>query len=837
MPLAIQCPPTMMTALSASPILDSDLHRAYDLRTRTVTYMLSALEATNSDSTTNLTPNPVLVKHETDLYAARKGSRDDNSTNKVNASMLKFLNQVALLLVREHEIVAVLPKRSGSQAHLNVMVTIDSDSDPDEPSTQENAMQQTDKEKCIQGAVKYLVARNLPNESLGGKRSNASAITAEVLRALEPVTTLKDMYKYLMKYRHVSFSDHVSSIEFLLNRIIAPSPQLRNERRRLFERYITFRAAPKMYRRFKSAGFTSFLQALKSLTAPQIYMSVEFHMRTRGIAPLTIKDEAHEDLVPDILYCGDFESPESKCPYLWKQHENSDDDVADVVYTAESASEFHQLLIYILEKAAETLAEFIDTYKTGDSIAHNDDLLTEVEGRMGYVHLMVHESTIFNVHVEALNSDITGLMRKLPPLSTQPPLLPSLPQAEGTQTKPLDELNDKRNLNSITYPDAQQDEDNDGGLSDTEIEISAAKAVFRACQQSLWLAASFQQAIESVCHELALPKNPISLILFKPPVAKTPSTQMESWKDVVASLFPTRFSISPASSPEPYEACIDSGGRIVMTEASPIVTVEEISETLEAYGKDHGGKATLFLPNGEATTKFRGVYHAESILATMAYLGYSPTNCITSINHTEPPENIHVFRNTYGTIGVSKRCCPICTKLLSLLTPSQTDTTIPPEPLTVLCAHSNIYPTSLPPLLPPDVAEHLVSWLEELLKDELVNLVKKKRRLSAVSAKRTKSQHSEGESRGKENKGRIVPVRPVGKAKAAVKAVGGPKRFAKWNWARQNKEEVSALGHGQQPQDGGVGEALLGGGEQGSKQELGGEGSKRKLNANLDERV
>ncbi|KAF8429312.1 hypothetical protein BGX38DRAFT_1233440 [Terfezia claveryi] len=800
----------MVTALSASPLLDSELHRAYDLRTRTVTYMLSALEVTTSNCTTNLEPNPVLVKQETDLYPALKGSHDTNSCKKANADILKFLNQVALLLVREHEIVAVLPKRSGSQAHLNVMVTIDSDSDPDERSTQENAIQQADKQSSISGGINYLVARNPRNDSPIGKRSNASAITAEVLGALELVTTLKDMYKYLIKYRAISFSDHVSSIEFLLNRIISSSPQLASEGRRLFTRYITFRAAPKMNRRFKSPGFTSFLQALKSLTASQIHMSVEFHMRTRGIAPMTIKNEAHEDLFSDILYCGDFESPESRCPYLWKQHESSDDDVADAIYTADSASEFHHLLIYVLEKAAGTLTEFISTYKIGNPLGDNDDLLTEVEGRMGYVHLMVHDSAIFKVHVEALDSDITALMRKLPPLSTQPPLLPSHLPVDGTPSSLEANLNNRsNNVNEMTNPAAEEDEDNDGGLSDTAIEISAAKAVSHACQQSLWLAASFQQAIESVCHERSLPKNPLSLTLFNPPVGKTASTHMESWKDVIASLFPNGDDISLATCPEPSEDSMNSEVGIVVTQDAAKVTVEEVIEALEDYGKGHGGKATFFLPNGEATIKFRGVYHAESILATMAYLSSSPNNSITNINLTEPPENIHAFRNTYGTIGVSKRCCPVCTKLLSLLTLPQTHTLRYVEPLTVLCAHSNIYPTSLPPLVPPDVAERLVWWLEKLLQDELVNLVKRKRRLTGLSIKSTKSQDSKGESPGKQNKGWTVPVKPIGKAKAAVKSTGGRKRFAKWNWARGDKEGVSEFEHMQGPKDNGVGAAMV----------------------------
>ncbi|RPB23424.1 hypothetical protein L211DRAFT_868565 [Terfezia boudieri ATCC MYA-4762] len=734
--------------MSASPLSDSNSQRAYDLRTRTITYMLSAFEATNSDSATTLKPNPVLVKQEADLYPSPTGSQDADSTSQVNPDGLRFLNQVASLLVREHEVVAVLPKRSGPQAHVNVMVTTDCDPDPDEP--------------------------NPRNDSPPGKTSNVGAISAELLSALEKVTTLKGMYEYLIKYRHVSFSDHVSSIECLLNRIIAPKLQLKSDRKLLLERYITFRAAPKMHRRFKSLGFTSFLQALKGLTTARIKISVAFYMQKWNITSttLTTKNEAHEELIPAILYFADFESPESKCPYLWEQYEKNGTG-ADVVYTAESASEFHKVLIYSLEKAAEAVAEFTNTNRAGNLLAHDDDLLTVVEEWM-------------RVHIGALDGDITELMRNPLCLANQSPPPPKRAQAGGPPTKPLDDLNDKgSNLDANTHPSAQEDEDNDGGLSDTAIEISAAQAVSRAGQQSLWLAVSFQHAIGSVCQEQALPKNLLSLILFNPPVTKTPSTQMESWKDVVTSLFPTA-DISSATS---QEDDVDIEARIMMTEDAPNITAKEVIETLEAYGKDRGGKSTLFLPDHETTIKFRGVYHAESIIATMAYLSSS----ITSTNHQEIPD-IHAFKNTYRTIGVSKRCCPICTKLLSLLTHTHRNALISLEPLTVLCSHPNIYPTSLPPLVPSDVAERLVKWLEELLKDELVKLVKKKRRSSGVSVESATSQDSKGESPKKQKGGAVTTIVKAG---GQVMTPGGMRKFVKWGGKGKKKGQVGERGQGQ----------------------------------------
>ncbi|KAF8431369.1 hypothetical protein BGX38DRAFT_340189 [Terfezia claveryi] len=505
-----------------------------------------------------------------------------------------------------------------------------------------------------------------------------------------------------------------------------------------------------MHRRFQSPEFTSFFQALRSLSTTDIETFVASHIRSNKITTLTTKSEAHEGLVPDILYFSGFVSPEINCPHLWEQYEHHGTR-ADVVYTAKLASEFHQLLIYGLEKAAAAVAAFTNAYKIGSLPAHDDFLLTEVEDWMGYIHVMVHESAIFKVHVEALDREITGRMVQTLPLSNQAAPLQMRVQLSDSETKPLD---------ANIRPFMQEDEDFDGSLSDTAIEISAAQAVSRAGQQSLWLAVSFQHAIRSLCQKQALPKRPLSLTLFNPPVANIPSTLMESWKSVIASLFPAATDdISSATGSETTE--------------SFNITAVEVIETLEAYGNDHGGKSTLFLPGRELAIKFRGVYHAESILATMAYLGAS----IPDTYHYESPNILGGFRNTYRTIGVSKRCCPTCTKLLSLLTPHQHDARESGEPLTVLCSHQKIYPTSLPPLLPSDVAELLITWLEELLKDELVKLVKKKRRSTGISVKSATSQDSKEKSPEKA----IGPVvSPILKPRALGKTPGGGNRFVRW---------------------------------------------------------
>jgi len=79
--------------------------------------MISALNTTDSKfravAFASLEPNPVI---------SDPGGADGNTR------WLKLPNQIALLPVRRHEIVAAPPKQSGPQSHVNIMVTTDSDS-------------------------------------------------------------------------------------------------------------------------------------------------------------------------------------------------------------------------------------------------------------------------------------------------------------------------------------------------------------------------------------------------------------------------------------------------------------------------------------------------------------------------------------------------------------------------------------------------------------------------------------------------------------------------------------------------------------------------------------
>lgn len=73
-------------------------------------------------------------------------------------------------------------------------------------------------------------------------------------------------------------------------------------------------------------------------------------------------------------------------------------------------------------------------------------------------------------------------------------------------------------------------------------------------------------------------------------------------------------------------------------------------------------------------------------------------------------------------ISVSKLCCPVCWELLEVLRP-KIPTHIPPPTLVVRGFHSDIYPLMLPPGLPSDDYDEMVSRFLRYLGEELVALM------------------------------------------------------------------------------------------------------------------
>ncbi|KAF8423512.1 hypothetical protein EV426DRAFT_114667 [Tirmania nivea] len=703
----------------------------YDLRTRTLTYMLRALNAQSKIpalTSESLKPNPV-VSPEKLLYAASNAGTPRHR-NATDSTWLKLLNHIAQLLVREHEIVAVLPKRSGPNAHVSLVVTTDSDSESDSERTQRTPSPAS----STSLETSYLITRNPRNDRLPEVLNPTQA-----LQALEQVSNMDDMFTYLNNYTEISFSTHVSSVELLLNKVISESQKETGylTRCNILRRYITFRAAPKMRRRFTAPVFKSFIQAVSALSRDEVALAVSVNNQL-GAASLSTRLPFDLRLVTDIFYFKSFDR--ESCPYLEAQCQQ-EGGIAD--YTPATAWEFHQLLVFCLAQTEKVLTELRNQFSSKPPKAITKRALNNAERWMGYLHNIVHYSPIFKAHIQALESTISAKMK-----------------AQGEVDKPrgnIDEAQVKiepRAQEGATDSDsdagdidAQGDEDendDDGGISDTLLEVTAAQAQDQMTQQSLWLAVSYQQAIDVIVEARTLPKTPISMTLWEPPAAEYHrSAQMESWRSVIRDLYPPEDSNNKAPEGRPRE-------RSTAPPSVPTgpITAQEVENVLSEFGRTKGDKARLFTPNGEQEIQFRGAYHAESMLGTLAYLSCHKPSC-------EPPaEDLSLFKHTYGTIGVSKRCCPVCTKLLSLLSGHMTPPTSPTitqdqqVPFKVLLAHQNIYPTALPPFTPVEVAQELVRWLEGLLKASIDKRVNRERSRMRSGSRSSQCSHGSGDSKG-----------------------------------------------------------------------------------------
>ncbi|KAF8417561.1 hypothetical protein EV426DRAFT_622439 [Tirmania nivea] len=187
------------------------------------------------------------------------------------------------------------------------------------------------------------------------------------------------------------------------------------------------------------------------------------------------------------------------------------------------------------------------------------------------------------------------------------------------------------------------------------------------------------------------------------------------------------------------------------------ITADEVIAAMESYGATRKIRNTFILREQPGNSKdgysFLGCCHAEATLATMRFLSMSPSS-----GYSQPPDSILApFRNTYLRIGVSKRCCPICALLISLLLSPHTSSTSgalssnPSNTKIILSYHQNIYPTALPRFLPEKVAVDVLTVMEEGVRrvgEVLVRMARedkkrKKRRSSLLSVN---SEDSKGES-------------------------------------------------------------------------------------------
>ncbi|KAF8428973.1 hypothetical protein EV426DRAFT_583103 [Tirmania nivea] len=187
------------------------------------------------------------------------------------------------------------------------------------------------------------------------------------------------------------------------------------------------------------------------------------------------------------------------------------------------------------------------------------------------------------------------------------------------------------------------------------------------------------------------------------------------------------------------------------------ITADEVIAAMASYGAARKTRNTFILRRQPGNPKggysFFGCYHAEATLATMRFLSMSPSS-----GYSQPPDSVLApFRNTYFRIGVSKRCCPICALLISLLLSPHTSSTSkalssnPSKTKIIFSYHQNIYPTALPRFLPEKVAVDVLTVMEEGVRrvgEVLVRMARegKKSKKRRDSFRRVNSADSKGES-------------------------------------------------------------------------------------------
>ncbi|RPB21192.1 hypothetical protein L211DRAFT_840942 [Terfezia boudieri ATCC MYA-4762] len=688
--------------------VDLASHYERDLRARTLTSLLAALSSVitvppddivaNSSNIFNDGSN-VQHTHTTPSVATltatargpqRRSSRDESDM------WLKLLNHIAQLLVREHEIVAVLPKRSGPTAHVNLVVATDSSND-DEDS-----------------ADGYYITRN--------PRSKSPEHFPNSLGQLLSISTEDAMLNYLHTYRAVSFRNHVRGIEILYNAIVdscnnyttlldefhsdtrAGPVRLAQAhlslRRRLLTLFVTFYSVGKMYRRFHSASFEKFRAVMSEMHQVDVEAAVQISSTHN---PGVLFTNLEIDVFKSVL--ADPRVPARAYTRLSEIFDAAELSGKRSLYSKYTAWEIHCLLLLVLERAQAAVDSlYTDIACSSTTYIDISDALSNVRIWMARLQVIVHHSPSIASHMTALESILS-------------------PAMDGR----VDVLNGNLAMDASTG-----DLDNDDGVTDTAIEISFACKDRRVGQECLWLAVRYQAALECLTAESALPKHPVSFTLCEVSAMGTSDTRtdLHRWRDVIISLYPL-----PSHD--------------IVSASDVNISSSEAIATLEEYGQQARTRATHILRS--PTHKFFGCCHAEAILGTLRHLSHLPGPAASL------PRDIDLvpFQNTFCSIGVSKRCCPVSTKLLSLLGSSHSKNislghnqgTVTPR--IIFSSHQNIYPTALPPYLPQETAVLLLEWLQGLLKSVVDRLVLKRRRLSAESQKSTKSSDSKGDSPAK----------------------------------------------------------------------------------------
>ncbi|KAF8421536.1 hypothetical protein BGX38DRAFT_1240068, partial [Terfezia claveryi] len=697
-------PPSSACHLPSSELV-SDHDR--DLRTRTLTSLLAALSPVTRSLSSNTADMTVTMSTSDGTFPSNNNSTQERTLRDSYQTWLKSLNHVAQLLVREHEIVAVIPQRTGPTARINLLVATDSSSDDDE----HNLSDEDDKDSV----AGYLITRN-------ARFNSPSPSPGNPIRKLVDIRSHQGMLQYFNTYRHVSYRNHVLGIEVLFNGIVdawgtytkvlddrdsrfttVSVQEARASlvlRRNLLKSFVTFYSLGKMHRRFHSAPLTGFNAGMAGMSQAQVEAGFE-----RAFRPDDSRVFTDSEMSFFLTLLGEYGA--NAYPGLSAVVSEARAKGKLASYRKETAWDLHRLLLLVIDKAQVTVDTLHKQIISASTLPLNISTnLSNVQYSMNRLYFLVHHCPTISAHMKSIESLLAVTMAP----------------------KPTDTMSS----NSIPAP-FTGDLDQDGGATDATIEISLAYQAKRVGEECLWLAVRYQAALESLTQEDALPTERVTLTLCDVSAEDSSKHELHDWKSVIRSIYP---SDNPAD---------DN------------ISCSEAIKTLEEWARQVENRVRTTHMLRKSSHKFFGCWHAEAMLGTLRHLSQLEAKTTTL------PADIDLapFKHSFGSIGVSKRCCPVCTKLLSLLATAPTSDVDRSGPSTVLGSHQNFYPTGLPPYLPKGIAVELLVWLESLVR-ATVNLLVAKRRLEVQKSKertgreaqaaRAKSADSKGESPAKKGK-------------------------------------------------------------------------------------
>jgi hypothetical protein len=485
-----------------------------------------------------------------------------------------------------------------------------------------------------------------------------------------------------------SFQDHVGVMICLLNRYLAAAQvtDTKIEREKDLTAYVVLKSSPRMFYRFHRSD--SFREALKSINPTQL-TDFPFPKRRELTTSQVTRDRNFLKVLKDPIinaYLDQSDEPKPDISTLQSMSLGSDH---LTFYTALTGLEIHRLLLFlltdfsllltILNQFAQCSVESFSTI-TGLRGDANKEFLIAYSRRLAICGNLLR----FLIYSSAMEAHIVRFHQLLIPQVSLAPDGEPEPDADADNDIDDDideEVDDDGEQNEKDYPEISGDSrSSSGGQTVLPTEVVS-------CMRWLRLQVCYFEAVRTLCRAAdKLSSSKPTTLSIKIVAANFEESRMKPWEALVTELFP----------------------------GSPSMAADAIC-AVKSLKKSEFPK----LPIGEY---FRGTIHCEACLGSLMN-NHGMTDELTKefeagglFLSTVPYPHTTTQGVNRTFIGVSKRCCPVCTQLLDILFPQQA------ERLHLVGSHRTIYPCSLPPWMPVDVVQKMVDIFGAMLREILQEL-------------------------------------------------------------------------------------------------------------------